>query len=203
VGDSVAYTLFPGLVAHERDAGLSFLTASRTGCPLDTAATAYGPGNAPPFSLELPDYCDWPRVWPRMIERTRPDVVVALWGLWDVYDHEVGGTWLAVGSSEWATHMEQTLEHALRVVTAHGARMVVLTTPYLLGYSNERVDSLNEVYRAVEARHPKRLSIVDIQPAITMFDPPRWDSVHFSAEGADVLGAIAVAAIADTARRPA
>ena len=78
VGDSVAYTLFPGLRAHERPSDLYFLTAARTGCPLDIAANTYRLPDVPQMSLHLPDYCDWPRVWPRMIDRRRPELVVAL-----------------------------------------------------------------------------------------------------------------------------
>ncbi len=199
VGDSVAYTLFPGLQANEREAGFYFLTAARTGCPLDIATTLYHSGAAPDFSMELPDYCDWPRVWPSMIDRTRPDLVVALWGLWDVYDHKVRGTWLEVGSPQWAAYMEQTLERALHIVTARGARMIVLTTPYVWGYDRERVDALNNIYRTVAARYPKRLSVIDMQPTISAIDPERWDNVHFSADGAKELGPFVVAAIAAAA----
>ena len=33
--------------------------------------------------LALPSVCDWHANWPPMLERTRPDAVFALWGLWD------------------------------------------------------------------------------------------------------------------------
>jgi peptidoglycan/LPS O-acetylase OafA/YrhL len=196
LGDSVAYTLFPGLRAHERAAHLYFLTAAETGCPLDIAATEYRHEGEPLLPANLPEYCDWPRVWPPMIERTKPDVVVALWGLWDVYDHEVGGRWLTVGSRAWAAHMEQSLEQALAIVTARGARMVVLTTPYLIGVPDTRVNALDDVFRRVAARHPDRLTVVDVERAMKRLDPARWDGVHFTAKGADLLGAVIVPQIA-------
>jgi peptidoglycan/LPS O-acetylase OafA/YrhL len=199
IGDSVAYTLFPGLQEHERASNLYFLTAAQTGCPLDIAATAYGPVDAPQPPVELPRYCQWPQVWPAMIERTRPDVVVALWGLWDLYDHEVGGRWLTVGSPAWAAHMEQTLERALTIVTAHGARLIVLTTPYLFTVAKHLVNALNRVYRVVAARHPDQLTVVDIEPAVRESHAQRWDSVHWTAHGADVLGRIVTPLIARAA----
>src|SRR5439155_1611700 len=86
VGDSVAYTLFPGLRASEARSHLFFLTAAQTGCPLDIeAARRQMPGESD-VMLNLPAYCQWPKVWPAMIRRSAPDVVVALWGLWDLYD---------------------------------------------------------------------------------------------------------------------
>ncbi len=202
IGDSVAYTLFPGLQEHERASNLYFLTAAQTGCPLDIAATAYGPADAPQPSVGLPSYCQWPTIWPAMIARTRPDVVVALWGLWDLFDHEVDGAWLTVGTPAWATHMEQTLERALAVVTARGARLVVLTTPYLYTVAQHRVIALNRVYRTVAARHPGQLTVVDIEPAVQQSHAQRWDSVHWTPQGANALGRIVVpliAAVADSA----
>ena len=202
LGDSVAYTLFPGLRAHERAAHLYFLTAAETGCPLDIAATEYRHAGEPHLSANLPEYCDWPRVWPAMIDRVKPDVVVALWGLWDVYDHEVGGRWLTVGSREWAAHMEQSLEQALAIVTARGARMIVLTTPYLFDVQDARVNALDAVFRTVAARHPDRLTVVDVEPAMRRLQPARWDGVHFTAKGADLLGGVIDPQIARVAAEP-
>ena len=101
----------------------------------------------------------------------RPDLVVALWGLWDLFDHEVDGTWLSVGSSAWTAHMQRRLHHALDIVTARHGHMVVLTTPYVFGFSRSRVDALNAIYRTVAARRPGRLTVVDIQPAMDLSIP--------------------------------
>jgi peptidoglycan/LPS O-acetylase OafA/YrhL len=199
VGDSVAYTLFPGLRANEVASHLYFLTAAETGCPLDISASAFRIPGTPQLTLALPSYCDWPRVWPPLIERTRPDVVVALWGLWDLYDPEVGGRWLEVGSPEWSSYEEHELEQALTVLTAHGARVVVLTTPYIIDMPHERVDALNQLYRRVAERRPGQLTVVDIQPAMTYLQPRRWDGVHFTADAADLLGKAVVPRIAHVA----
>ena len=188
VGDSVAYTLFPGLRANELASHLYFLTAAETGCPLDISASAFRIPGAPQLTLALPAYCDWPRVWPPLIERVRPDIVVALWGLWDLYDPDVGGRWLAVGSPEWSSYEEHKLNQALDALTAHGARVVVLTTPYIFDMPHERVDALNQLFRRVAQRRPGQLTVVDIQPAMTYLQPRRWDGVHFTADAAALLG---------------
>ena len=202
IGDSVMYTLFPGLQEHEQASNLYFLTAAQTGCPLDIAATAYGPADAPQPPVGIPTYCQWPKTWPAMIARTRPDVVVALWGLWDLYDHEIDGTWLTVGTPAWEAQMEQTLERALAIVTARGARMIVLTTPYLIAVAKHRVIALNRVYRAVAARHPGQLTVVDIAPAVRESRAQRWDGVHWTPQGADALGRIVVPLIARALQPP-
>ncbi len=199
VGDSVAYTLFPGLRAGEAAARLYFLTAAETGCPLDVAASAYRHEGEPVLPASLPRSCDWPRLWPAMIDRSRPDLVVALWGLWDLYDHEVGGRWLAVGTPAWTTHMERALEQAVGILSARGARVIVLTPPYLIGVGRDRVDALDRVYRDVAARLPRELSVVDIHPAFARIDPTRWDGVHFTLTGAEQLGRAIVPMIASVA----
>jgi peptidoglycan/LPS O-acetylase OafA/YrhL len=200
VGDSVAYTLFPGLRDNEARSHLYFLTAARTGCPLDIEETELHMEGQDPVHLDRPAYCQWPHVWPPMIRRADPDVVVALWGLWDLYDPDVNGTRLVVGTPGWTAFMESTLNHALDILTARGARVVILTTPYI-DSNNHRVDTLNALFRTVAARRPKRVSVIDIQPAMTYLSPQRWDGVHFTAAGADLLGRVVVPEIAKAAPR--
>jgi hypothetical protein len=201
VGDSVAYTLFPGLRANERASHLFFLTAAETGCPLDIEATELHMDGQDPVHLDLPAYCRWPQVWPPMIRRTDPDIVVALWGLWDLYDADVRGARLVVGTPEWTAFMEATLNHALDDLTARGARVVILTTPYL-DMGHERVDTLNALFRAVAARRPGQVRVLDIQPAMTFLSPERWDGVHFTEPGADLLGRVIVPKIVRAAGLP-
>jgi peptidoglycan/LPS O-acetylase OafA/YrhL len=203
VGDSVAYTLFPGLQANEKRSRLFFLTAAKTGCPLDIEASALHLEGEDPVLLDLPGYCDWPRAWPAMIRRTDPDLVVALWGLWDLYDADVDGARLVVGTPEWTARMDAKLDRAIDQLTASGARVVILTTPYIDAH-NDRVDTLNTLYRTVAARRPQQVRVVDIQPAMSYLAPQRWDGIHFTPEAADLLGRAIVPEIAKAAPpRPA
>jgi len=201
VGDSVAYTLFPGLRANERRSRLFFLTAAKTGCPLDIEATELHLDGQDPVHLDLPAYCDWPREWPPMIRRSDPDLVVALWGLWDLYDADVNGTRLVVGTPEWTAFMTAKLDGALDDLTARGARVAILTTPYIDAH-NDRVDTLNALYRTVAARRPQQVQVVDIQPAMSYLAPQRWDGIHFTPEAADLLGRAIVPEIAKAVPQP-
>ena len=183
VGDSVAYTLFPGLVDHERASDVYFLNAAGSGCALDYSATATHNDDHPPSPTHFGSSCDWPRAWPALIGRAHPDLVVALWGLWDLFDVEIGHTWLRVGTPAWTRHMEATIGHAVDVLTAHGAHLVILTTQYTLTVAKWRVDALNAAYRAVAAARPNQVTVLDIQRTTDVLRPTRWDTVHYTAAG--------------------
>jgi len=198
VGDSVAYTLFPGLRAHERGAGLEFFTATQTGCPLDIDAFEFVDDSGP-VGLNPPSYCDWRTTWPPVVERTRPEVVVALWGLWDTGDHVVEGRLLQAGTPEWTQHMTSVFEEAVGVLTRHGARVVVLSTPYVHSLDPARVDALNGVFRAVAERSGGTVTVVDTAEAIAHPDAERWDAVHFTEAGANVVAAQIVPTLGDLA----
>ena len=187
VGDSVAYTLFPGFVTHERASRIYFLNAAEKGCPLDVGARARQNDGEPAAPQHLGAECQWSRVWPPMIRRTRPDLVVALWGLWDLFDIEVGDVWLRVGTPAWVHHMKATINRAIDVLGADGAQVAILTTPYLLVATGRRVDALNAVFRAVAAARPRQVTVVDTHRPTDALNPRRWDSVHYTYHGADLL----------------
>ena len=50
-------------------------------------------------------------------------------GSWEVYDRYVDGVLLKVGTPEMARYLQQQVEAAQRVLTADGARFVLLTSP--------------------------------------------------------------------------
>lgn len=186
VGDSAAHTLLPGLHAHAAAAGLEFVPATATGCPLDIDAFEFV-DHTGPVGLQIPAYCDWRATWPGVIERIRPELVVALWGLWDTLDHLVAGELLVAGSAAWNAHMTAMFDEAVDVLAGSGARVVVLTTPYVFGVDHARVDALNAVFRAVAADRPDLVAVVDMQPAVDQPGAVRWDGVHFTEAGAGVV----------------
>jgi hypothetical protein len=114
--------------------------------------------------------------------------VVALWGLWDTADHVVDGQTLRAGSAEWSAHLQRTFDEAVDLLTARDARVVVLTTPYIHSLDPARVDALNAVFRAVAERRPASVTVLDIQAAVAAPGAQRWDAVHFTEAGAQVVG---------------
>ena len=187
VGDSVAFSALPGLVAHERPAQLEFLSAAQQGCPLEYRATEHRGGDQD-GPLELPAECDWRLHWPGVIDRTRPDAIFAWWGLWDALDRRVDGTWYRAGSPEWVAATDGLLEDALRILTAHGARVVIGTMPYIWWLEGSHMDAFNDVVRTVAARHPGVVTVVEMETEIQQPGVVRWDGVHLTAPGAEVLG---------------
>jgi hypothetical protein len=107
--------------------------------------------------------------------RTRrpPSVAVVLVGAWDVVDHRIDGNILPVGSDAWVLYMTHQLDTATEVLSARGARVVLMTSPCFvptdsgLGGIPERSDAarvhnLNDTLRAYAKTHPARVSLVDL-----------------------------------------
>jgi hypothetical protein len=185
VGDSVATTLLPGLVAYERDADLRFVSAAEHGCALDVEATRLRSPNGVGPAGDRED-CQWPTEWPAAIAKVRPQLVVGLWGLWDSIDHEVDGTWLVAGSDEWNAHMRDVARRAITTLTARGARVVLIEAPYTISLDQHYTDALNAVLRAEAARWPDQVAVIRIDDELR--DAERWDTVHFTEAGARTVG---------------
>ncbi len=149
----------------------------------------------------MADYCNWRATWPSIIDRGRPEIVVALWGFWDLSDHIVGAETLAAGSDRWNARMERLLNEAVDVLGAHDAHVVVLTTPYVFGRDPTPYDALNAVFRRFAAARPTDMSVLDITDAVTTAGPERWDTVHFTELGANIAGGYIVPDLAGALRR--
>ena len=114
-----------------------------------------------------------------MIRRTKPDIVVELFGLWDLYDARVHGESIDVGSPPWRTYMTGLMNHALDDLMAEGARVVIVTPPYVFGMDRRRFEAIEALYRSVAAQRPG-VSVIAIQAAMNYLQPQRWDGIHFT-----------------------
>jgi peptidoglycan/LPS O-acetylase OafA/YrhL len=195
VGDSVALTALPGLIGRQRSAHIEFLSAAHEGCPLDFDATELT-GGGDVGQIKLPPECNWQQNWPSVIDRTRPDAVFALWGLWDAMDQHVTGRWLRMGTPAWTAFTDGLLERAVELLSARGAHIIVGTMPYIWSISGRRMDAFNNVVRQVAARHPGVVDVLDMEPEVHLPGVVRWDGVHFTAAGADALAVSLVPALA-------
>ena len=104
--------------------------------------------------------------------------------------------WLHVGTPAWTQQMEDTINHAVDVLTAHGAAR---RDSHDAVHAQRRGVARQRAQRrvpAVAASRPTQLTVVDIQHATDVLHPNRWDTVHYTARGADVLGGAVVPAIA-------
>ena len=201
LGDSLAASLDVGLAKQSApNYGVDLIDESVLGCDLDDLP-AIVDGN-----LDQPESAcrSWRTLWAGQVARYRPDVVGLLVGRWDITNHVDDGHIVHIGQPAWNAHLTDELDQAVSILSAHGARVVLFTMPYVdpppppdgATYpenSSARVDEFNAIIRAVAARHRTVATVFDLN---TVLDPHgrfqavidgitvRWaDGIHISLPG--------------------
>ncbi len=206
VGDSVASVLGPGLEHAAASHRLVVDDRAVPGCGVLRA-----PERWKTQTISTNDWCGrWPGYWRGLVDQLHPRVVVLLSGTWDLLDHEVAGRWIGPGDPGWDDFFVSETEAAVDVLSAGGARVVLLTSPYYRPIGNPpadqvtrsqfntaRVDRMNADYRLI-AQHDRRVQVIDLNdfacPGGQFVDSAygvsdfRPDGTHFSKAGADVVG---------------
>lgn len=198
VGDSVADTL----ALWTRDAaareGIAMTSHAVLGCGIARGGPHryFGAVEQPP-----PECDDWPEVWTRVLDETRPHVVLLVVGRWEVMDRTFDGAFTHIGEPAYDDYLTAELDRATEVLTATGARLALATAPYYrrgerpdggIWPEDEepRVDRFNEIVRTVAAAHPGIVTVVGLN-AKTTSTPGRYersvdgvrlrtDGVHFT-----------------------
>lgn len=207
-GDSVAWSLAFNLVAHhEVPDGLQMKLVAELGCTV-TPGLAVVEG----VQVEAERCRDWQGQWERTAFVTRPDVVVAMWGAWEVYDHQDGDRLLRAGTPEAAAAYQQALADSIdrTVAVSPDTRFAFLTVPCMresspwLGEARSpRNDPamlawVNGLTAEVAARYGARATVIDLGPLVCAGDEPldevdgvtvRDDGVHFTADYSRVVWA--------------
>ena len=139
-----------------------------------------------------------------------PDVVVSVWGAWEVHDHVDDGRLLRVGSPEAAAAYQQAVADNIdeTVAVAPDVRFAFLTVPCMdeskprLGGAGsprndrEKLAWVNGLTAEVAARYGDRAAVVDLGPLLcpdgeilTTVDGVRVrsDGVHFTADYAPIV----------------
>ena len=217
VGDSLSVTMGVGLAVDTvRNFGVSVINEGDLGCdldPLPTISTTNGLQDNPQTSC-----ADWERLWTGEIAEFHPQVVGVLIGRWDILDHVEGNAIVHIGQPAWDRHLTSEIDHVADVLSAHGVRVVFFSMPYI-DPTNEtlngalspedsptRVDEFNHLLAVVAARHPGRVSVIDLN---RILDPHgefqsvidgvtvRWaDGIHISKPGGEWLQARVLPTIA-------
>ncbi len=198
VGDSTAKALVPGLI----DVGLHVADSSVLACRLIGGAARTGLYEGP---------CKWRSAWRKAVDRQRPDVVVMMIGIRDLYDTAPPGTktFVAPGDPIWNAAFAASLEQAVRILTRDGAQVVVPVLPCISNagppvskdraklYDARRLQVARQVVAAVMARHLETVSTPDLngflcpsgkyQTSLGTVSEVRGDGVHLTRQGADMV----------------
>jgi hypothetical protein len=154
---------------------------------------------------------DWGQRWIGPITEFQPNVVVLLTGAWDLLDRKIDGQYYSPGTVTFDRYFLSELDLATQMLTLQGAKLVVLTTPFmsrpeLVGqpgrewpeYDPWRVDRINGLYRDFATAHPDRLTLLDLNALVSPGGryaeyigdvQVRDDGVHFAPAGADMVTA--------------
>ncbi len=205
LGDSIAFTLGVGLgVDSVPRYGVDVINRGDLGCDLDDLK-AYSSG-----FLDTPvSNCNhWRSFFAQEISRNRPDVVGLLVGRWDITNHVDNGQIVHIGEPAWNTHLYNEISQVVDVLSATGAKVVLLTMPDLDPQESPngtpypendpvRVTEFNQIVTRVAAHKSSVATLVNLNKVI---DPGghyqsvidgvtvRWaDGIHISKPGGEWL----------------
>ncbi|HLZ38346.1 MAG TPA: acyltransferase family protein, partial [Mycobacteriales bacterium] len=206
LGDSVALTLGYGLQQVADEHGMAVTDRGILGCGLlpDGTYRYVGEVHSTP-----PECAEMPARWRADLDTYDPDVVLLLVGRWEVMDRVEDGRWVQVGDPAYDARLAAELDDAVRLLSARGAAVGLLTAPYYHRAERPdgglwpeddpaRVDRWNALVRDAAARHPGVAHVVDLG-ARTTGEPGvyrnhldgielRYDGVHFTGRAARYLG---------------
>lgn len=201
VGDSVPYTLLPGLQPIGAERGVAVDTALVAGCGIVGGVATYYDGRVPPHAPgceKLVD--DYERT---ALDRVRPDVVIWM-STWETNDRIVNGERIRFGNEAWDEMMLDKIDQAARRLTSGGAHLVILRmaprAPNDLVTASDEAETaryvrLNELYTQYARAHPDAVTAVDFAGKVCPggppcprtvdgIDPRPLDGLHFTPETA-------------------
>jgi hypothetical protein len=205
VGDSVALTLGRGMQRWGTQHDISVLNYGRLGCGLLNGAEVRGYWGV---ERRRADPCGLHAQWTSVLRTFRPDVVVVLFGAWDVYDAswDGGRTWFQPGDATWNAHYEQAVTQASATLRSGGARVLWLEPPCYAAatpgssasspwYEPSRPAAIGAIEHAVAARDGDGFSDVVHRTGCPVDLQQRPDGVHYSDPGADAVAPLVGTAI--------
>ena len=183
-GDSVAWSLGIGLsAAGAMPANTRMLTVAMLSCTATPGLAVASAGD-----IEGDNCKDWHADWQKAAFGLQADVVVALWGPWEVYDHIDGDRVLHPGTRAMGAAYRRSLREAMDATIAADpdVRFAFLTVPCfeeqnprLGGTDSPRNDRslvgwVNEQTATVARSYGGRATVIDLGPLVC----PGGDIVH-------------------------
>ena len=195
VGDSVALTLGRGIERWGAKHGVSVLNDGIIGCPLLNGVEVHGYWGT---TTRPADPCQTRSTWPKLLALFKPDVVIVLYGAWDVYDASLdhGKTWVAPGQPAWNRYYTAQVADAARRLATTGAHVLWLAPPCFAAnrgatdanapwYDPARVTVLRTIALAVAKGNGMTVSDVVHNAGCPVDFATRPDGVHYTDAGAD------------------
>lgn len=154
----------------------------------------------------LPACAEWEARWTQEVAREKPDLVVLMLGLGELYDRNVDGSVVRFGTAEYRDWLYREIDHRRALVAGHTDRFV-LATVLCIGISADAADRnaqlandpdrlawLNEAITSYTEVHPD-VALIDLHGTICsdgyveQIDGVqlRDDGLHLNAEGAALV----------------
>lgn len=202
LGDSMSLTLGVGLKQDAAAWGADVLNKGAIGCDLIWNQTV----NFQDQTTTAATGCkDWPTVWGNLIQQYHPDVVAILLGRFEYQNRLINGHWYTVGQAPWDRMITSAMERAIKLVSSDGAKVAMLTLPYVTQTTNapdgqpwdvnqpSRTRAWNADVRRAAAAYPGVATVVDLNRMIDPHDRYTsyidglrvrdYDNEHFSPAG--------------------
>ena len=196
VGDSVALTLGRGIERWGAKRGIAVLNDGVIGCPLLNGVEVRGYWG---IATRPEDPCETLKTWPKFLKEFKPNLIISLYGAWDVYDasRDGGKTWMSPGQPAFDTYYTGKVEDAAKRLMATGSRLLWLTPPCFAAntaagmdpnavwYDPARVEVLRKIDHQVAARNGMVISDAVHDAGCPVNRQMRPDGVHYTDAGAD------------------
>lgn len=178
VGDSLSSNLAHGLFATKPD-GVAILDRTTPGCGLAT-----GERRTEPRWVDQAGKCDgeWKATYRSDVEAFQPRIVLAMWGIQDIWDRRVNGTVVPFDSPAGRALREREITEAVDALSNANTTVVLITTPTVAweGWGAVMIEDpkrsvnnpdwialWNESIRNVARSHPDSTAVIDLNEEIT------------------------------------
>jgi peptidoglycan/LPS O-acetylase OafA/YrhL len=149
VGDSVGFTLGFNVYGRQSTAGANWRTSAMIGCGImEGDPIVNGRRGAPPAVCGHET-----STWSEAVKRYHPDLVLGVFGRWEVDDHVLAAVVRHPGDPAFNAVLRADVDRAKRVLSAGGAKVVFLdvpcygeTAPGQAQGQMSRVDAVNRVF---------------------------------------------------------
>ncbi len=178
LGGSVSLTLGFGLATVSGEYGVDITDDAILGCgvvdgePIIVQGVTYY-DEATPCNGQ-PGVEQWPQYYAQDVAATLPNVAVLLIGRWETVDRMWEGHWSHADQPAYDAYISSQLTTAVEIMASHGAKVVLLTSPYFDEQPppasggiwpedrRARVDAVNRIIYQVASQFPSTVTVINL-----------------------------------------